>query len=361
MALDCPLLHQVSHHREIEGDESDELRAAFPQLQAVPGGSAPSWRARTDAPPVARLFRVAVGAGCLGEVTRMRPTSHSLSDSAVFVLDAPSPQPPMDSSVPGWQRLEASRHALPSIVYQWHGYEAPLRAKASALLLANTIRCLDRRGVNSHVHVLGAAEAPQDGAASSADTAASGPSPSARSALEISRYFWQVLKANEAGPPLPPPLPSLPLVLYTLYLEGEAPPHNMAPWSPSSPPLPSSPPQRSTQRSPLASKQAFTARTPITARMPEPEGAKSGLVGAPPPRSPQRPPRQSLAGGPVGWLSNLFKQQSPAHGAGAVPSASASAPAAATASAATCGALRIADHSSALKSDWVAMMCSPYS
>ena len=94
MALDCPLLHQVSHHREIEGDESDELRAAFPQLQAVPGGSAPSWRARTDAPPVARLFRVAVGAGCLGEVTRMRPTSHSLSDSAVFVLDAPSPQPP---------------------------------------------------------------------------------------------------------------------------------------------------------------------------------------------------------------------------------------------------------------------------
>lgn len=173
MTFDCPILHQVSHHREIEGYESDEMRAAFPQLQAVPGGSAPSWRARTDAPPVARLFQVAVGAGCLGEVTRVRPTSHSLSDSAVFVLDAPSPQPPMDSSVPGWQRLEASRNALPSAVYQWHGYEAPLRAKASALLLANTIRCLDRRGVNSHVHVLGAAEAPQDGAASSADAAAS--------------------------------------------------------------------------------------------------------------------------------------------------------------------------------------------
>ena len=268
MTFDCPLLHQVSHHREIEGDESDELRAAFPQLQAVPGGSAPSWRARTDAPPVARLFRVAVGAGCLGEVTRVRPTSHSLSDSAVFVLDAPSPQPPMDSSVPGWQRLEASRNALPSAVYQWHGYEAPLRAKASALLLANTIRCLDRRGVNSHVHVLGAAEAPQDGAASSADAAASdhGPSPSARSALEISRYFWQVLKANEAGPPMPPPLPSLPLVLYTLSLEGEAPPPNTAPLPPSSPPLPSSPQQRSTQRSSLASKQAFAAR------MSEPSG-----------------------------------------------------------------------------------------
>jgi hypothetical protein len=124
------------------------------------------------------------------------------------------------------------------------------------------------------VHVLGAAEAPQDGAASSADAAASdhGPSPSARSALEISRYFWQVLKANEAGPPMPPPLPSLPLVLYTLSLEGEAPPPNTAPLPPSSPPLPSSPQQRSTQRSSLASKQAFAAR------MSEPSGG--GLAGA---------------------------------------------------------------------------------
>lgn len=154
---------------------------------------------------------------------------------------------------------------------------------------------------------------------------------------------------------MPPPLPSLPLVLYTLSLEGEAPPPNTAPVPPSSPPLPSSPQQRSTQRSSLASKQAFAARMsepsggglagagiagaldgappPRSSQGGRGEGGNGGIIGAPPPRSPQRPPRQSLAGGPVGWLSNLFKHQSPAHGTGAVPSASASAPAAAPVSA----------------------------
>ena len=46
-------------------------------------------------------------------------------------------------------------------MYQWHGYEAPLKAKAAALLFANTIRSIDRRGC-CPIHVLGNVEQPED-------------------------------------------------------------------------------------------------------------------------------------------------------------------------------------------------------
>ena len=226
-----------------------------------------------------------------------------------YVLDAPAQPPPHDASQPGWVRLEAASHALPSTVYQWHGYEAPLRAKATALLLANTIRCLDRRGVAS-VHVLGAAEAPEaseatgapsaslaapgaddgggsgSGAAGAHAAAAPGPgeqppSPTARSALEASRYFWSVLRANEVGPPIPPPLPSTPLVLYTLSLVGCEPT-----------PLPPPPPLRSSP--PRPSPRTSLVDTP----------AASAAAAAPGARS----PRPSLPGGPASWLGNLFRK-----------------------------------------------------
>jgi hypothetical protein len=127
IAFDCPLLHQVSHDGEMEGDESDEMRAAFPQPQATPLPA--GVRARMRCP-----FRVAADAGCLGEVTRMRPTLRSA------IAPSSGSTPPRRSHrwtarcpAGNGSRLQTTRSRRPWTSGNWY--------EASALLLANTIRC----------------------------------------------------------------------------------------------------------------------------------------------------------------------------------------------------------------------------
>ena len=279
----------VSHRREVEGAESSDLLSAFPSLQAAPGGSTAGWRVATNAPPEPRLFRVRPGRGCLGQVTLVRPTTTSLTDDAVYVLDAPLADGSEAGESEGQMavaercaRLEGSRRE--STVYQWHGHEAPLAAKAAALLLAFCLRSIDHRGC-CDVHVLGSTEAPADvdkvlaaqaqargsvppsprpslttmppspSAAAMADgracatpdaevtgeAASMGEGPSGTSGgtsqdtrpgrggrpvrrlsadpnMEPNMAFWSLLRGNEAGRPLPPPLAATPLMAYRLQL-----------------------------------------------------------------------------------------------------------------------------------------------
>ena len=203
----------VAHCRETESAESAELLAAVPHLTAVPGGSASGWRTRAKTVPPPRLLRVSVGAGVggadgsggsgsggggrLGCVTRVAALPSSLSERHAFVLDVP-----------------AADGEGGSVVYQWHGHTAPLRAKACALLLANTIRSIDRRA-RSEIHVVGHADPPpegeedaaaaEEGAGSGGASATTAPASAAEAvAAQDGTPSLDGDGAAPAGAPLPP-------------------------------------------------------------------------------------------------------------------------------------------------------------
>ena len=239
LSSDGSAVHQL---REAEGSESAALLAAFPRLEPVPGGSASGWRTHQLLPAPTRMMKVSVGAsggrdGCLGNVVRVAPLPSSLSERHAYVLDAPTA-----GEHPGGGG-EAAR-----AVFQWHGHTASMRVKASALLLAQTIRSLDRRGA-CDVHVVGNAELPEqpanvsDSSASDLDAnptavdasfGAGSPdhqplpiSPSRCRSRSMSQQahedrtraaFWHALHRGTLGTPVPPPIPAEPRALYRLML-----------------------------------------------------------------------------------------------------------------------------------------------
>ena len=97
-------------------------------------------------------------------------------------------------------------------VFQWHGHTAPLRVKASALLLAHTVRSIDRRG-RCDVHVVGNAEPPgePEGAADAAMLPSqAGPALSTNSFSKAFKErtvlkFYMAIEEAANGPPAPPP------------------------------------------------------------------------------------------------------------------------------------------------------------
>ena len=105
------------------------------------------------------------------------------------------------------------------------GSNAALSAKAKALLLAHTIRSIDRRG-RCGVHVIGNTEPPDDSQPPS-------PVPTAARTRSISHQefqaqnnllFWSAIKRAGEGPPAPPPIAAEPRVLYRLQLVPPKPP-----------------------------------------------------------------------------------------------------------------------------------------
>ena len=164
----------VRQVREVEGAESTALLTAFPHLQAVPGGSASGWKARRLIQPPIRMIKVGLassanidggrsgGGGCLGRVSRVAPLATSLGERSAYVVDVP-PVDAFDRRGGGGGSGRGGSGGVAADVFQWHGHMASLRVKASALLLAHTIRSIDRRGM-CNVHVVGNAELPDDAA-----------------------------------------------------------------------------------------------------------------------------------------------------------------------------------------------------
>ena len=250
---------RVSHMREVEREESDELLRGFPRLESVPGGSGAGWRAKKRVPPPPRLLRVGAGhgAGCLGQVARVTPRADSLGERHAYVFDSPTT---IDAPPEGRDAADVRA------VFQWHGHTAPLRVKASALLLAHTIRSIDRRG-RCDVHVVGNAEppsllerpadiAPDVGAASRVPPPPGAPPVApALSTNSLSQAFheravlgfYMGVEQAANGPPAPPPIPAAPRVLYRLQLIESPPARSASPplTRSASPPLTNlSPPSR---------------------------------------------------------------------------------------------------------------------
>ncbi|KAL1503090.1 hypothetical protein AB1Y20_011154 [Prymnesium parvum] len=144
----------MKYFREEQGRESEEFLNCFTKARVYyeEGGAASGWR-RKRSVQMPRLLRVSDGPGCLGSVQMIPPHMQYLDQNAAYILDVPGETRFVNSMKDetlrevGERKLsEAFGGRPPAQVYWWNGSEASLRAKGNSLLVAQTVRAIDRGG-----------------------------------------------------------------------------------------------------------------------------------------------------------------------------------------------------------------------